>query len=76
MSSSRIIKFLPGGTAESMPSFTFRPIGQAAPDSQGVGGFVPMGLFDTSELSGYVKEIKEEISNTKKIYTCYLVDAI
>ena len=67
MSSSRIIKFQPDGNNESMPSFTFRPIGQAAPDSQGVGGFVPMGLFDTSELSGYVKEIKEEIPDPDSV---------
>lgn len=50
MSSSRIIKFQPGASTESMPSFNFRPIGQA-PNEQG-GGFVPLALFDTSELTG------------------------
>lgn len=52
MSSSRIIKFQPDGNNESMPSFNFRPIGQAADDQGGGGGFVPLGLFDTSELTG------------------------
>ncbi len=51
MSSSRIIKFQPGGTGETMPSFNFRAIGQA-PENHGGGGFVPLGLFDTSELTG------------------------
>lgn len=51
MSSSRIIKFQPDGTAETIPSFNFRPIGQASKD-QGGGGFVPLALFDTSELTG------------------------
>ena len=51
MSSSRIIKYQPNGTGETMPSFNFRAIGQA-PDNQGSGGFVPLGLFDTSELTG------------------------
>jgi flagellar assembly protein FliH len=52
MSSSRIIKFQPDGSAESMPSFNFRPIGQAAGDQGSGGGFVPLALFDTSELNG------------------------
>ncbi|MDA8429068.1 MAG: FliH/SctL family protein [Geobacteraceae bacterium] len=34
-----------------MPSFNFRAIGQA-PENHGGGGFVPLGLFDTSELTG------------------------
>lgn len=34
-----------------MPSFSFRPIGQTGQDQEG-GGFVPLGLFDTSELIG------------------------
>jgi flagellar assembly protein FliH len=52
MSSSRIIKFKPDGNAENMPSFNFRPIGQAAGDQGSGGGFVPLALFDTSELTG------------------------
>ena len=52
MSSSRIIKFQPEADPENMPSFSFRPIGQAANDQGGGGGFVPLGLFDTSELQG------------------------
>lgn len=51
MSSSRIIKFQPDGNPENIPSFNFRPIGQT-PDNQGGGGFVPLSLFDTSELTG------------------------
>jgi flagellar assembly protein FliH len=52
MSSSRIIKFQPNGATENMPTFSFRPIGQAPSDSGAGGGFVPLGLFDTSELRG------------------------
>jgi flagellar assembly protein FliH len=52
MSSSRIIKFQADGATESMPSFNFRPIGQASNDQGPGGGFVPLGLFDTSELRG------------------------
>jgi flagellar assembly protein FliH len=58
MSSSRIIKFQPDGNAESMPSFNFRPIGQA-PDDHGSSGFVPLSLFDTSELSGIVQSAQK-----------------
>jgi flagellar assembly protein FliH len=52
MSSSRIIKFQPDSSDESLPSFNFRPIGQAAGDQGSGGGFVPLALFDTSELTG------------------------
>jgi len=53
MSSSRIIKFQQdANNAENMPSFNFRPIHQAANEQGGGGGFVPMGLFDPSELRG------------------------
>jgi flagellar assembly protein FliH len=52
MSSSRIIKFQPDSSNESLPSFNFRPIGQAAGDQGSGGGFVPLALFDTSELTG------------------------
>jgi flagellar assembly protein FliH len=54
MSSSRIIKFQPDAKDESVTSFSFRPIGQA-PDNHSGGGFVPLGLFDTSELTGIVQ---------------------
>jgi flagellar assembly protein FliH len=61
MSSSRIIKYQPDENAESMPSYSFRPIGQA-PDNQGTGGgFVPLGLFDTSELTGIVAVAQKNI---------------
>jgi flagellar assembly protein FliH len=53
MSSSRIIKFQQeGGNSEAMPSFNFRPINQAANEQGDGGGFVPLGLFDPSELRG------------------------
>lgn len=55
MSSSRIIKFNPDGNVESIPSFNLQPIGHAAANEQGsVTGFVPLDLFDTSELKGIV----------------------
>jgi len=54
MSSSRIIKYKPDALSEAMPSFNFRPIGQAGGDQGGSGGFVPLALFDTSELTGVV----------------------
>lgn len=54
MSSSRIIKYQPDGNAENMPSFSFRPIAQAVTEQGGGGGFVPLALFDTSELTGVV----------------------
>lgn len=54
MSSSRIIKYQPDGNAENMPSFNFRPIAQAANEQRSGGGFVPLALFDSSELTGVV----------------------
>lgn len=54
MSSSRIIKSQPGDEAVSVP-FNFRPIRQAV-EAQATGDagkrFVPMSLFDPSELRG------------------------
>jgi flagellar assembly protein FliH len=61
MSSSRIIKFQPDAKAESMPSFNFRPIGQEADDQGEGGGFVPLDLFDTSELTGIVAVAQKAI---------------
>jgi flagellar assembly protein FliH len=58
MSSSRIIKFKPDAVAENMPSFNFRPIGQTGGDQGGSGGFVPLALFDTSELTGVVAGVQ------------------
>jgi flagellar assembly protein FliH len=55
MSSSRIIKSQPGDEPGDIPAFNFRPIRQAfeAQTSGETGtGFVPMGLFDPSELNG------------------------
>lgn len=55
MSSSRIIKSQPGEETDTLPSFSFRSIRQAAEGqaTEDVGrGFVPMGLFDPSELNG------------------------
>lgn len=55
MSSSRIIKAHPEDEKGDMPAFNFRPIRQAF-EAQGTGGagsdFVPMSLFDPSELKG------------------------
>ena len=53
MSSSRIIKSLQL-ESHHLTEFSFRSIGHiaAGPVSNGVGGFVPMALFDTSELPG------------------------
>jgi len=53
MSSSKIIKFQPDVPAESMPTFYFQPIGQPAQAAQVTGSFVPLDLFDTSELTGF-----------------------
>ncbi len=53
MSSSRIIKFKSNESVERIPSFNLQPIGQAVAYEQGsVSGFVPLDLFDTSELTG------------------------
>lgn len=58
MSSSRIIKSQPvEGGSESLPSFNFRPIGQRSTEQS--GGFVPMGLFDPSELQGRLSTSQE-----------------
>lgn len=57
MSSSRIIKYQPESATDSMPSFNFRPIGQANEPGAG-GGFVPLGLFDTSEIHGVASNQK------------------
>jgi flagellar assembly protein FliH len=57
MSSSRIIKSQPGDEAGDIPSFSFKPIRQAVESqaADGTGrGFVPMSLFDSSELNGSV----------------------
>ncbi len=55
MSSSRIIKSQPEDEPGDMTAFSFRPIRQAA-EAQAVEaagtGFVPMSLFDSSELNG------------------------
>lgn len=53
MSSSRIIKSQKLEALDT-PAFSFRPIGHAAgeEDPGTMGGFVPMALFDTSEING------------------------
>lgn len=53
MSSSRIIKSLQLET-HNLTEFSFRPVGQATGEKAagGTGGFVPMALFDSSELTG------------------------
>jgi flagellar assembly protein FliH len=60
MSSSKIIKFRGDGNPEEMPAFNFRPIGQAAEVQGSGGGFVPLGLFDASELNGIVSTQQHE----------------
>jgi flagellar assembly protein FliH len=53
MSSSRIIKSQSGADQAEIPAFDFRPIRQAYENRVGGGcDFVPMGLFDSSELNG------------------------
>ena len=56
MSSSSIIKSQPGDEAGDIQAFSFRPIRQAVEDritgAAAGSGFVPMGLFDSSELNG------------------------
>ena len=53
MSSSRIIKSIKLET-HNLTDFSFRPIGHITAEtaSGGVGGFVPMALFDGSEMPG------------------------
>ena len=55
MSSSSIIKSQPGDGAVDVPVFNFRPIRQAV-EEQAAGAtgsrFIPMSLFDSSELQG------------------------
>ena len=53
MSSSRIIKSLQTET-HNLTDFSFRPIGHIAGEtaSGSAGGFVPMAMFDTSEMLG------------------------
>ena len=67
MSSSRIIKSQPDGSAENMPSFNFRPFGQPASDQGGGGGFVPLGLFDTSELKGIAAVAQKSVPEPDSI---------
>lgn len=67
MSSSRIIKFHPGANAESLPSFDFRPIGQPVQDNQGTGGFVPLDLFDPSEMTGIVATAQKSVPDPDSV---------
>lgn len=62
MSSSRIIKSSQLGTI-SVGSFSFQPISHAAQSQvsdDSSAGFVPMGIFDTSELSAINPQPPEE----------------
>ena len=61
MSSSRIIKFIKLET-HNLTDFSFRPIGHISAEtaSGGVGGFVPMALFDCSEMPGSAHTLAEQ----------------
>lgn len=63
MSSSRIIKSLQLET-HNLTEFSFRPVGQATGEKAASGGFVPMALFDSSELTGGSPQTLVELDTT------------
>lgn len=50
-----------------MPTFNFRPIGQPVSDSQGGVGFVPLDLFDTSEMTGIAAVTQKNVPDPDSV---------